>query len=222
MSIVNGMLRILGTWMEEFRAEGVKIPKDIEDILGNAALFSVIWSIGAAIDESSRKGFHDFVTKLITAAADIPEQFNLDLELPFEPHAIHAKIPEKTSIFELCFDRQKQMWIHWMQTVPPFTIPKGIEYHQLLIPTTDSVRNNYFLHLCVRNKIHLLLSGPTGTGKTVNVLNELNRHYFNVEYTNLCTAFSGQTTANQVQKLIESKVCTRRRKGYYGPEEGKK
>lgn len=92
----------------------------------------------------------------------------------------------------------------------------------MLIPTSDSIRNNYFLHLCVKSKIHLLISGTTGTGKTSNIVNELNKHYFNPEYTNLITAFSGQTLANQVQKTIESKVCTRRRKGYYGPEEGKK
>jgi dynein heavy chain len=49
----------------------------------------------------------------------------------------------------------------------------------------------------------------------------LNLHFFNSVYTNLQTVFSGQTTANQIQRIIESKVCVRRRKGYYGPEEGK-
>jgi len=49
----------------------------------------------------------------------------------------------------------------------------------LLIPTTDSIRNNYLLNLCVENKIHLLISGPTGTGKTVNIKNELIKNYFN-------------------------------------------
>jgi dynein heavy chain len=39
--------------------------------------------------------------------------------------------------------------------------------------------------------MHLLISGPTGTGKTSNIVNELNRHYFNPDYTNLITAFSG-------------------------------
>ncbi len=73
----------------------------------------------------------------------------------------------------------------------------------------------------MKNKIHLLLCGPTGTGKTANVINEINKNYFNTEYTNLCTSFSGQTKANQVQRLIEGKVSTRRRKGHYGPEEGK-
>lgn len=92
----------------------------------------------------------------------------------------------------------------------------------MFVPTIDSIRNNYFLHRCVKNKIHLLFCGMTGTGKTVNIINEMNKFYFNAEYTNLCTSFSGQTRSNQVQKLIESKVCSRRRKGYYGPEEGKR
>ena len=52
-------------------------------------------------------------------------------------------------------------------------IPKNVEYHELLIPTSDSIRNNYLLNLSVKNRLHLLVSGPTGTGKTVNIINEL-------------------------------------------------
>ena len=37
----------------------------------------------------------------------------------------------------------------------------------------------------------------------------------------MTTAFSGQTYANQVQRLIDSKISTRRRKGYFWPEGGK-
>ena len=73
----------------------------------------------------------------------------------------------------------------------------------------------------VNHKMHFLFSGTTGTGKTVNITNQLNKNYYNEIYTNLSTAFSGQTTANQIQAIIEAKVCVRRRKGYYGPEEGK-
>lgn len=77
--------------------------------------------------------------------------------------------------------------------------------------------------ISLRNKIHLMICGPTGTGKTVNIVSELNKIYNDdkASYAICATSFSGQTTANQTQKLIESKVCTRRRKGYYGPEEGR-
>jgi dynein heavy chain len=44
--------------------------------------------------------------------------------------------------------------------------------------------------------MHLLIAGPTGTGKTINIVNEINKYYFNKDYTNLQTAFSGQTTVN--------------------------
>lgn len=81
-----------------------------------------------------------------------------------------------------------------MQTVPAFRIPKDLPFHEILIPTIDSVRNNYFLNTFVNNKLHFLLTGPTGTGKTINVINELNANYSpngNEKYTNLCTSFSG-------------------------------
>ena len=55
---------------------------------------------------------------------------------------------------------------------------------------------NHLLHLNVQRKRHILFVGPTGTGKTANVVKELNDFYFNAECANLITAFSGQTTAN--------------------------
>ena len=39
--------------------------------------------------------------------------------------------------------------------------------------------------------MHYLLTGPTGTGKTVNIISELAKNYLNAEYTNLCTSLSG-------------------------------
>ena len=117
-----------------------------------------------------------------------------------------TKITETDNIFELCFDRAKNMWLNWMQTVPVYKLPLDKQFQDLVIPTIDSVRNVHFLHLYLDLKQHLLLTGPTGTGKTVNIVNELNLFFYNEKYntyfrfTNLITAFSGQTTCNQVQK----------------------
>jgi dynein heavy chain, axonemal len=119
------------------------------------------------------------------------------------------------------YNSEKMIWQNWSQTVPPFVIPKNISYNDLIIPTNDSIRHNYFLNLNITNHMHVLFCGPTGTGKSINVANELNVNYYNQTYTFLTTAFSGQTVANQVQRLVDSKVCTRRRKGYFWPEEGK-
>jgi hypothetical protein len=69
-------------------------------------------------------------------------------------------------------------------------------YHKLFIPTNDSIRNGTLIDFGVKNKIHFLFCGVTGTGKTVNVRNSLDLRYFNEIYTNLTASFSGQTTAN--------------------------
>jgi len=39
-------------------------------------------------------------------------------------------------------------------------------YHELMIPTSDSTRNLYFLNLLMQNSKHVLTPGPTGTGKS--------------------------------------------------------
>jgi len=117
----------------------------------------------------------------------------LDSELRFKfvPRSIPAKIPEKTSIFDLCYDKGKNFWPNWTQTVEKYIVPTGGEYNTIIVPTSDSIRNNYFLHRSVKAKQHILICGSTGTGKTVNIISELNRYYFNMEYTNLTTSFSG-------------------------------
>ena len=56
---------------------------------------------------------------------------------------------------------------------------KGIAYHKLFIPTNESIRNDIFMDFGVEHKIHYLFCGPTGTGKTVNIKNQLSSKYFN-------------------------------------------
>ena len=69
-------------------------------------------------------------------------------------------------------------------------------------------------------KKHTLLCGPTGTGKSISVINELNANFQNENYTFLGLAFSAQTSANQTQNIIDGNM-DRRRKGVWGPKLGK-
>lgn len=61
-------------------------------------------------------------------------------------------------------------WIRWTQTVPPYVLPKTNNYSDLVIPTLDSIRNLHFLTTNVANKQHMLMVGPTGTGKTLGIV----------------------------------------------------
>jgi len=220
MNLVNNLLNMLDCQLMDFRDEKAKVPKEIDEILNNFFLFCVIWAFGGVLEEVSRPKFHEFIVELITGR-NVNDKYKLDLS-NWEPRGFPYKLNETKNIFDICYDKNKNLWLNWMQLIPAYKTQKNQEFHELIIPTIDLVRNNYFLNMYVKNHYHLLITGPTGTGKTVNIVNELNKNYFNEDYTNLCTGFSGQTQANQIQRIIESKVNTKRRKGYFGPEDRKK
>ena len=63
-------------------------------------------------------------------------------------------------------------------------------------------------------------TGPTGTGKSVNVVQMLMTGLDPNKYVPIFMGFAGGTSANQTQDFIDSK-SEKRRKGVYGPPAGK-
>ena len=109
-----------------------------------------------------------------------------------------------------------------MKTIQKWVPPKpDTAYNELIVPTTDTIRNSYLINLMISNNYHILLTGPTGTAKTISSTNEINTNYRSKDITNIMMVFSGQTSANQVQLMIEAKMTTRAKKGHYRPEDGK-
>lgn len=67
----------------------------------------------------------------------------------------------------------------------------------------------------LRHGFHVLCTGETGTGKSVSVKNKLLNDLAQ-DYTSMFLNFSAQTSANQTQDSIDSKL-EKRRKGVLGP-----
>jgi len=65
ISVTKTLITIFRYYVQSFEEEGVKVPKDIEDIISNSILMSIIWSIGAILEEPSRPKFHLFVLDLL-------------------------------------------------------------------------------------------------------------------------------------------------------------
>jgi dynein heavy chain len=220
LNLVDSFIKLLDSQLVLLGKDPARLPKDFDDVLSNFMLFAALWSFGAAIDETSRRKFSEFLLKLITADFSVVDNYQLTLVNPFKPFSIRAKLPDKAYLFDMCFVPQKG-WISWTQTKPAYVIPKGGDYHEIKVPTSDSLRNEHLAILLISANHHLLLAGPTGTGKTSNVLALLASRYFNADETFLNTSFSGQTTANQIQRILESKINYRKRKGVFGPEDRK-
>ena len=66
----------------------------------------------------------------------------------------------------------------------------------MIVPTVDSIRIKAVFNRLLRNDSHVLVVGPTGTGKSIMVGQELREQYQDEDYTFVQMAFSAQTTAN--------------------------
>ena len=137
-----------------------------------------------------------------------------------EPMKIKNSLQDYKSLFDFSYTPEDNKWINWNLTVPAYEIPVGASYAKVIVPTIDSIRVSKVLNSLLVNKTHTLVVGPTGTGKSIMIMDELNTNFQNEDRTFLSLAFSAQTSANQTQRIIDNSMH-KKRKGYFGPEAGK-
>ena len=58
--LVNSMLNVFDCYVGHLKLEDAKIPKEIEEMCMHAVVFAHIWSIGVALDETTRPKFDLF------------------------------------------------------------------------------------------------------------------------------------------------------------------
>lgn len=108
-------------------------------------------------------------------------------------------------------------WTHWLQTQPVETLPDDVAFTDIVVPSTDTIRTQWLVLNFVLHGLHALVAGPTGTGKTIYIKRTLARGGgLDPTWCSILLTFSAQTSANQTQALLDSKL-DKRRKGIYGP-----
>lgn len=93
-------------------------------------------------------------------------------------------------------------------------------FQDILVTTVDTVRYTWLLQTLLCNNKNVLMTGPSGTGKTLCIQRMLDS-MDSAAFCSIQTAFSAQTNANHVQDLVESRLC-KRRKGVLGPSDGRR
>ncbi|XXQ30104.1 AAA+ ATPase domain-containing protein [Plasmodiophora brassicae] len=168
--------------------------------IGPLFLFALIWSVGATTNEVGRQKFDQW------------------LRLQLDLNGFERPPPESGLVYDFVFDLQTDSWRMWMTTVPEYVIPSKSAFQDIIVPTVDSVRYTFLLDLHIRHGKHVLFTGNTGTGKTVNVTSYLAT--MPAELQPISLIFSAATSSNQVQDILDAKM-EKRRQRVYGPPIGK-
>jgi dynein heavy chain len=190
---------------------------------------SLVWSVGACVDAAGRGRFNEYLLGLMTGSATTLEgsaHIDFCVKNPGwkkpEPTARITNLPPETSsgcsLYDHRFVASECHWIPWLDGNSSFSIPEGSEFQTIVVPTLDTVRHESLLELLITHGHHVLCTGDTGTGKSVSVKTKLSKG-MSESYSNMMLNFSAQTSANQTQDTIDSKL-DKRRKGVLGPPLG--
>ena len=127
-------------------------------------LTALYWSLGAALVEESRTKFDNYVKKL-ASLTEVPGQGAVagPGEIP-----IHCN-----TLYEYYFDPELSKWVPWVDKVPEYEHKSDLNFHEILVPTVDTVCNMWLLDVMVKVKRPVVLVGETGTSKTATTQNFL-------------------------------------------------
>jgi dynein heavy chain len=163
-------------------------------VLEKLFVFSLVWTIGAGVDETGRKKFG-------SCLADID-----------------SFLPIANSIYDYQIDVTKNDFVMWETKVPSWRPQKGATFHDMIVPTVDTVRNGYVVETYMGVKKNVLIVGNTGTGKTVLASSLLKG--LPETHSQLVVNFSATTSSSSVQEIIEGPM-EKRSKDKLGPLGGK-
>ncbi|KAI8803834.1 dynein heavy chain and region D6 of dynein motor-domain-containing protein [Cladochytrium replicatum] len=214
-NLITSFLNLFESLFDDFVNDSSKDHDISSKIVQGIFIFSVIWSLGSSINDSGRVKFNSFFRSLLNGGDPAI--------LPPEGFLLEAPIPETSLVYDYVFDRKDGgKWVLWIETIPTtFTIPAKAKYSDIMVQTIDTVRYSFLLKLLVRHGKHILFVGTTGTGKSMYITDTMMNGLPSDKFIPMFITFSAQTSANQTQDMIESRL-DKRRKGVFGPPLGKK
>lgn len=178
------------------------LPPDTQEIkeaevLESLFIFAVMWSLGGALTDESMLKFDQFVKILSNwVIIDAPGRFAKAGQLPgTEP-----------TLYEFEFNLEQQQWIPWSEKIGGYEVPMNVPFNQIIVPTIDTVRNQFLLKTIVTiARQPVLFCGKSGTAKTASItdlMSNLDQDVYMCRTLN----FSNCTTSLDVQNSLEENL----------------
>lgn len=240
-SLLNILESLLPKAFQKYRAENgqeeevtdaKKLKQRLQDI-ECCFFFSLMWSIGKSGTSDSQGKFSNFLENFMAGMDCLETTYAnvwtlLQMRSWKKPDFLMATqfkgnfllpMPMKSDFYECVYLTTESKWKSWSDLLPSFTIPADTPYSSIVVPNNYTAQYNYMIDLLVPNRYHVLMCGPTGTGKSVYVYNGITSSLPQDKFKPLCLGFSAKTSANMTQDIIDGKL-DKRRKGVYGPPQG--
>ena len=210
-SLAQSAIKLLDCYLDKYKdktggGEFRKVPaeelNELETMLEELFFFSLVWSVGCTIDLDGRKKFSAWLRHMMTTNKQT------------------ASFPEEGLVYDYSYSFKNKKFEPWAEQNKGYEVDPQLSYSEIVVPTTNYTRMLYLMKTMLTNNIHVLCPGPTGTGKSL-YSDVLLTSALPEEFQYIAITFSAQTSANQTQDTIDSKM-EKRRKGIYGPPTGKK
>ena len=208
-------MRTMRTTRKGVAKESDNLLQDQRPNILSLLLLSGTWIFGAIAGEEERRLFSELLTRLLS-----PIEGEVDFNSALQSVLEQLESYRGVSPFSLCYDYTSHKWHLWKEDLELLTRENVTSLKNIFVPTEDTLRYTFLMEHTITRGCNLLLTGTTGTGKSILIKRFLAEKLPSVKYKVGMTAFSAQTTCNQTQDFIES-CLTKRRKGVYGPENGK-
>ena len=116
-------------------------------------------------------------------------------------------LPKNGSIYDYKFDALTGSWITWQSSVSTYVYNPKLSFAETIVPTKDSICSSFLLNSLIQSGKHILMTGPTGTGKSINITGYIQNDLPD-RFLPISMSFSAQTSASQTQVKIMHMLIT--------------
>ena len=197
-NILQSCLNFIQAFLNPEVIDLKKITVFPEKVVMTYLVFSLIWTLGANLHDSSRKRFS--------------QAFKMEVS------ALMPEFPDG-DIYEYGIDHSTHKFEPWNEQIPNFEFDPNKSFFEILVPTSDTVKYKFVLKTLMFNGYNALITGETGVGKSVIIKDFLFQSP--EEFVFAFVNFSGKTTTQNLQAAFEGNLEAKR-KTLLGPPGGKR